>query len=155
VSAPTPAPAPAPNNPPETARPPGLLPQAARPSARTPTPTSLVTLRIVLILPYTGTNSGQNNTALTKLPHFSKKIDDSNSFLGLVKGRARLNLRRKNLIVDRKNDVACRAEPEAERRLEATFAAGRQDSVCSLQLKDELDETCWFDGGDWPLSTIR
>ena len=52
--------------------------------------------------------------------------------------------------------IACegRQDDEAGRRLATAFAGGGWRAVSSLRLDGEPDQTCWFAGDDWWLSTI-
>ena len=45
--------------------------------------------------------------------------------------------------------------PETGRRLSAAFRAGGSDAVRSFRLDDAIDDTCWFAGDGWWLSTLE
>lgn len=51
--------------------------------------------------------------------------------------------------------IACQARQDENtgRGLAAAFAGGGSDTVQALRIDDRPDDTCWFDGGDWWLST--
>lgn len=49
--------------------------------------------------------------------------------------------------------VQARQDDGTGRGLAAAFAGGGFETVRSLRLEDEPDDTCWFRGGDWWLST--
>ena len=51
--------------------------------------------------------------------------------------------------------IACQAvqDEDVGRGLASAFAAGGAGRVKSLRFVDAPDDTCWFDGGDWWLST--
>ena len=57
--------------------------------------------------------------------------------------------------VSRAGFIACqgRQVPETGRGLAAAFAGGDWAAVKSIGLDARPDESCWFDGGDWWLST--
>ena len=51
--------------------------------------------------------------------------------------------------------IACetRQDDATGRGLSAAFASGGWETVRAVRLDDKPDDTCWFDGGDWWLST--
>jgi protein-L-isoaspartate(D-aspartate) O-methyltransferase len=51
--------------------------------------------------------------------------------------------------------ISCTGPQDAEagRRLNAVFAGGRADAVRSFRIDDPIDQTCWFAGDGWWLST--
>lgn len=51
--------------------------------------------------------------------------------------------------------IACSGpqDPEAGRRLTAAFASGGMEAVRSFRVDDQADDTCWFAGEGWWLST--
>ena len=51
--------------------------------------------------------------------------------------------------------ISCQARQDEAtgRRLAAAFAGGGSDAVSALRLDSKPDDTCWFNGGDWWLST--
>jgi protein-L-isoaspartate(D-aspartate) O-methyltransferase len=57
--------------------------------------------------------------------------------------------------VSRAAFIACetRQDEGVGKALSAAFARGGWERVRSVRLDDEVDESCWFDGGDWWLST--
>jgi protein-L-isoaspartate(D-aspartate) O-methyltransferase len=57
--------------------------------------------------------------------------------------------------VSRAKFIACqgRQDTETGRRLAAAFDGGGWDKVKSLRLNKKPDDTCWFKGDDWWLST--
>jgi protein-L-isoaspartate(D-aspartate) O-methyltransferase len=57
--------------------------------------------------------------------------------------------------VSRATFIACQAAQNREtgRRLDTAFVAGGWYNVRSFRLRGEPDNTCWFDGGGWWLST--
>jgi protein-L-isoaspartate(D-aspartate) O-methyltransferase len=57
--------------------------------------------------------------------------------------------------VSRASFIACQAQQdkENEHALEMAFAKERWDGVRSIRLGGKPDETCWYDGGNWWLST--
>lgn len=57
--------------------------------------------------------------------------------------------------VSRAAFIACQARQDDElgRGLAAAFAGGGFEGVRSLRLDDAPDDSCWFRGGDWWLST--
>jgi len=57
--------------------------------------------------------------------------------------------------VSRAAFIACEAQQDEAigHALSAAFAGGGWDTVRTLRLDGKPDETCWFDGGDWWLST--
>jgi len=46
-------------------------------------------------------------------------------------------------------------DPDAGRRLNAAFASGGADAVRSFRTDDPIDDTCWFRGDGWWLSTAE
>jgi len=46
-------------------------------------------------------------------------------------------------------------DPDAGKRLNAAFAEGSIDAVRSFRIDDEVDQTCWYRGDDWWLSTAE
>ena len=44
-------------------------------------------------------------------------------------------------------------DDDAGRRLNAAFASGGADAVRSFRIDDDIDQTCWFRGDGWWLST--
>jgi protein-L-isoaspartate(D-aspartate) O-methyltransferase len=59
--------------------------------------------------------------------------------------------------VSRASFIACQSHQneEAGRGLSAAFAGGQWEAVRTLRLGGEPDATCWFNGGDWWLSTSQ
>jgi protein-L-isoaspartate(D-aspartate) O-methyltransferase len=57
--------------------------------------------------------------------------------------------------VSRASFITCQAQQDKgyEQALELAFAKEGWDEVRSIHLGDKPDETCWFDGGNWWLST--
>jgi protein-L-isoaspartate(D-aspartate) O-methyltransferase len=57
--------------------------------------------------------------------------------------------------VARAGFIGCEARQDEDtgRALTSAFAAGGWDQVRSLRLDDQPDDTCWFNGGDWWLSS--
>ncbi|HEX3982796.1 MAG TPA: methyltransferase [Acidisoma sp.] len=57
--------------------------------------------------------------------------------------------------VSRARFISCETQQDEAigRRLAAAFEDGRWDRVKSLRLDNKPDETCWFNGGGWWLST--
>ena len=57
--------------------------------------------------------------------------------------------------ISRASFIPCQARQDQEisRGLTQAFAEGRWDTVRSIRLDDKPDGTCWFNGGDWWLST--
>ncbi len=57
--------------------------------------------------------------------------------------------------VSRAGFIACQGHQVAEtgRGLAAAFAAGGWEHVRSICLDSKINDTCWFNGGDWWLST--
>jgi protein-L-isoaspartate(D-aspartate) O-methyltransferase len=51
--------------------------------------------------------------------------------------------------------ISCRGpqDEDAGRRLTAVFARGSLDAVRSFRIDDSVDDTCWFRGYEWWLST--
>lgn len=45
--------------------------------------------------------------------------------------------------------------PETGRRLSAAFRSGGMDTVRSFRPDDAMDDTCWFAGDGWRLSTVE
>jgi len=57
--------------------------------------------------------------------------------------------------ISRASFIPCQARQDQEigRGLAQAFTEGRWDTVRSIRLDDKPDDTCWFDGGEWWLST--
>lgn len=57
--------------------------------------------------------------------------------------------------VSRASFIACQARQDKRRgrELDTAFAGGGAETVRSLRLEGKPNDTCWFDGGDWWLST--
>ena len=59
--------------------------------------------------------------------------------------------------VTRAGFIACEARQDEAtgRALSAAFASGGWEAVTTLRFDDKQDNTCWFNGGDWWLSTSQ
>jgi protein-L-isoaspartate(D-aspartate) O-methyltransferase len=57
--------------------------------------------------------------------------------------------------ISRAGFIACQARQDAGTGsgLTAAFANGGSENVKSIRFDEKPDETCWFNGGDWWLST--